>query len=51
MCIYIYIYIYIKSPPWINKPPLFLFFPKRPFSLFIYYQKGQTYTKFLPRRY
>ena len=49
--IYIYIYVYIKSPPWINKPPLFLFSSKRPLSLLVYYQKGQTYTTLWPRLY
>ena len=43
--IYVYIYIYL-FPPWINKGiPPYLFSPsKRPFSLFIYYKKGQKYT-------
>ena len=43
----------ISSPPWINKrpPPLFVFSSKRPFSLFIYYQKGQKSTKLWPRPY
>ena len=52
MCIYIYIYIYNPHLGLINgPPPLFVFPSKRPFSLFIYYQKGQTSTKFWPRLY
>ena len=49
----LYIYIYIESPPWINKrpPPYFCCSSKRPFSLFIYYQQGQTYTQLWPRLY
>ena len=34
VCVYIYIYIYIKSPHWINKHPLILFYP--PNDLFYY---------------
>ena len=49
VCVYIYIYIYIyicnRHLGLINAPPLIYFSSKRPFSLLIYYQKGQTYTK------
>ena len=52
--IYIYIYIYMYNPHLglISAPPPYLLFSsKRPFSLFIYYQKGQTHTKLWPRLY
>ena len=48
----IYIYIYNPHLGLINAPPLICWFPsKRPLSLFIYYQKGQTSTNFWPRLY
>ena len=45
MYIYIYIYIYTCNPHLgLIHAPYFLFPSKRPFSLFIYYPKGQKYT-------
>ena len=48
-------YTYIEYNPHlglINAPPPYLFVSsKRPLSLFIYYQKGKTYTEFWPRPY
>ena len=53
---YIYIYrereIYNRHLGLINPPPLICFVSsKRPLSLLIYYQKGQTHTKLWPRLY
>ena len=47
----IYLYIYNRHLGLINAPPYLCFSSKRPFSLLIYYQKGQTYTQFWPRPY
>ena len=50
----VFMYVYMCNPHLglINAPtPYFVFPSKRPFSLFIYYQTYQTYTKFWPRLY
>ena len=50
--VYMCVYIYNRHLGLINAPPPYLLFSsKRPFSLLIYYQKGQTYTKLWPRLY
>ena len=53
-CVYIYIYIYTYNNllGLIIAPPSYVCFSsKRPFSLCIYYQQGQTYTQFWPKLY